>query len=145
MQEMLTGVVTADGVVPFAAEVLNDLRHGRGIGRQPLPVVFERTDPKKIVVLWEEVAEPDFTAGRRTGRHQHTAQQPIVETDELLQQAAALEGEERERGVKFTVIVARDGLTLALSHPPTLTTQPQRATVCPPDQGSPCGHPAKRG
>jgi hypothetical protein len=59
MQEMLTGVVTAPGVGPVAAEAMNDLRHGRGIGREVLPVLVDRADPAKMQVLWDELAPFD--------------------------------------------------------------------------------------
>lgn len=77
MQEMLTGVVTAAGVAPTPAEVLNDLSHGKAIGRDVLPVLIDRSDVSKVQVLWDELPVPDpradarAAAAREAERMQH--------------------------------------------------------------------------
>ncbi len=59
MQEMLTGVLTGPGITPAAGEVLNDLSGGRNDGRPVLPVLIDRADPAKFLVLWKEMPGPD--------------------------------------------------------------------------------------
>lgn len=64
MRETLTGVVTGPGIPPTPAEHPDD-RHGRRIGHDVLPALVDRTDPTRFVVLWEEIAVPDFRAEAR--------------------------------------------------------------------------------
>jgi hypothetical protein len=74
MQEMLTGVVTGPGVGPVAGEAMNDLRHGRAIGRGVLPVLVDRADPAKMLVLWDELPAYDSRA-EATQQAQQAAEQ----------------------------------------------------------------------
>ncbi len=82
MQEMLTGVVTGPGVGPVAGEAMNDLRHGRSIGRDVLPVLVDRADPSKMLVLWDELPAYDSRA---------EARQQAQQAAEQAQQAAKAE------------------------------------------------------
>lgn len=63
IKTMLTGVVVADGVPPTPGEHL-DL-HVRGEFRSSLPVLVDRADPTRFVVLWDEVPAPDPRADAR--------------------------------------------------------------------------------
>ncbi len=63
-REMLTGVVTGPGVAPTPGEHLTDT-DGRWVGRDVLPVMVDRADPARFVVLWDEVPKPDWRADAR--------------------------------------------------------------------------------
>ena len=78
MQEMLTGVVTAPGIGPTAGEALNDLRHPHGViasayRSSALPVLVDRADPTRFVILWQEVGLRDYRAEARTQAQQAAA------------------------------------------------------------------------
>ncbi len=76
MQEMLTGVVTAPGIGPAAGEALNDLKHPHGVstlGRSVLPVLVDRADPARFVILWQEVGLRDYRAEAREQAQQAAA------------------------------------------------------------------------
>ena len=75
MQETLTGVVTAPGLVPVAAEAPNDMKHGRAIGRTVLPVLVDRADPTRMIVLWDELAPYDDRAAAREQAQRAAAQE----------------------------------------------------------------------
>ncbi len=63
-REVLTGVVTGPGIPPTAGEHLNDTA-GRWVGHDVLPVMVDRSDPARFVILWDEVPKPDFRADAR--------------------------------------------------------------------------------
>ena len=63
-REVLTGVVTGPGIPPTAGEHLNDTA-GRWVGHDVLPVMADRSDPARFVILWDEVPAPDFRADAR--------------------------------------------------------------------------------
>jgi hypothetical protein len=63
-REMLTGVVTGPGISPTPGEHLTDVS-GRWVGQDVLPVQVDRADPSRFVVLWDEVAKPDYRAQAR--------------------------------------------------------------------------------
>lgn len=64
MQEMLTGVVTGPGIPPTPGEHLWDTG-GRWIGQDVLPVLADRSDPARFVILWDELPTPDWRADAR--------------------------------------------------------------------------------
>lgn len=72
-RRMLTGVVSAPGVAPTAGEHLEDYGIGRGIGRDVLPALVDRDDPSRFVVLWDELAKPDWRTDARTEAQQAAA------------------------------------------------------------------------
>jgi len=59
MREMLTGVVTGPGIPATPGEHLTDIG-GRWVGHDVLPVMVDRSDPARFVVLWDEVPKPDW-------------------------------------------------------------------------------------
>src|SRR5436190_15625300 len=63
-REVLTGVISVPGMPPTAGEHLADTA-GRWVGRDVLPVMADRSDPARFVILWDEVAAPDFRADAR--------------------------------------------------------------------------------
>ena len=63
-REVLTGVVTGPGIPPTAGEHLTDTA-GRWVGHDLLPVMVDRSDPARFVILWDEVPKPDFRADAR--------------------------------------------------------------------------------
>lgn len=71
-RSMLTGVVSAPGVVPTPGEHLDD-GSGRRIGHDVLPVLVDRADPTRFSILWQEVPEPDFRAEARRRADQAAA------------------------------------------------------------------------
>ncbi|HEY0716718.1 MAG TPA: hypothetical protein VGD68_03810, partial [Streptosporangiaceae bacterium] len=70
--EMLTGVVTGPGLGPTPGEHLTDTS-GRWVGHDVLPVEVDRAEPSRFVVLWDEVAKPDFRAQAREQAQQAAA------------------------------------------------------------------------
>ena len=83
MREMLTGVVTGPGVGPAPAEALNDLKRGRAIGRDVLPVLVDRADPSTMLVLWDELPPFDGRAEARRAAEQaaRTMRDPAAAAD----------------------------------------------------------------
>ena len=63
IRTMLTGVVVADGVPPTPGEHLD--RHAIGEFRRSLPVLVDRADPTRFLVLWDETTEVDPRAEAR--------------------------------------------------------------------------------
>ena len=63
-REVLTGVVTGHGIPPTAGEHLTDTA-ARWVGHDLLPVMVDRSDPARFVILWDEVPKPDFRADAR--------------------------------------------------------------------------------
>ncbi|WP_216900492.1 hypothetical protein [Nocardia alni] len=108
MQEMLTGVVTGPGVGPVAGEAMNDLRHGRAIGREVLPVLVDRADPTKMLVLWGELPAYDSRAEARQ-QAQHAAEQA--------QRATAKDRESAEQA-RSTVDAPADWARTTTDAPP---------------------------
>jgi hypothetical protein len=69
-QSMLTGVVTGPGIPPTAGEHLDD-HSGRRFHGDELPVIVDRSDPARFVIVWDEVAaKPDHraVAGQQAAR-----------------------------------------------------------------------------
>lgn len=64
MRSTLTGVITAPGLAAVPAECPAD-RHGRWVGTEVYPVLVDRAEPTRFVVLWDEIARPDWQADAR--------------------------------------------------------------------------------
>jgi hypothetical protein len=63
-REVLTGVVSAPGIPPTPGEHLTDTA-GRWVNHEVLPVLVDRGEPARFVILWDEVPKPDWRADAR--------------------------------------------------------------------------------
>lgn len=72
-REVLTGVVTVPGMPPTPGEHLSDMA-GRWAGRDVLPVMADRTDPARFVILWDEVPKSDWRTDARRQAAQEAEQ-----------------------------------------------------------------------
>jgi hypothetical protein len=73
MRMRLTGVLTAPGVPPTPVDHLTD-RGGRWVGNNELPVLVDRADPTRYVILWKLV-QPWDPRAVATQQAQRMAQQ----------------------------------------------------------------------
>ncbi len=71
-RQMLTGVVTGPGIAPTPGEHLDD-ESGRRIGHDVLPILVDRADPTRFLILWDEIPKPDFQAQARIQAEQEAA------------------------------------------------------------------------
>jgi hypothetical protein len=66
---MLTGVLTAPGILAAPAEHRADTR-GRWVGNDELPIAVDAADPARFVVLWDEVEAVSWESQqKKTAQH----------------------------------------------------------------------------